>query len=114
MDSRARWAKRHPARVREFTRSWRKRNPDKWRAQVERHLKRVLEEQERVAGRPKPDTCEVCGGKGSSLNPARRIHFDHDHKTGAFRGWICDDCNKTLGNSRESVERLMLLARYLQ
>ena len=102
-----RWAKANRHKTRITIANWRKNNPHKYRAQVSRHLQRVLEEQERVAGRPKPITCEVCWQRG-------KIVFDHDHVTGEFRGWICEKCNKTLGNSGDSVERLLLLARYLQ
>jgi RNase P subunit RPR2 len=106
-DSRKRWAKAHPEKVYALTVAWRKNNPEKWRAQVKRMLARKAKRQEEIAGRPRPTICEVCWQPG-------QIVFDHNHKTGEFRGWICADCNKTLGNSRESVERLLLLARYLQ
>lgn len=35
---------------------------------------------ETIAGRPRPDICELCG------KPSFRIVFDYDHKTGKFRG----------------------------
>lgn len=58
------------------------------------------------AGRKKPDVCEVCGGKG-------QICFDHDHKTGKFRGWLCQPCNKILGFANDNPEVLMSLIKYL-
>ena len=60
-----------------------------------------------LAGRPKPEICEVCGGGGV-------ICFDHDHKTGKFRGWICNHCNITLGFSRDNTEVLRKLIKYLE
>src|SRR3990170_5510904 len=48
-----------------------------------------LEYKEAVAGRKKPNKCEIC-------NFAGRIQFDHCHKTGVFRGWICYQCNSAL------------------
>lgn len=62
---------------------------------------------ERKAGRKKPKQCEVCGGRGL-------IVFDHCHATGVFRGWICDPCNRTLGQSQDNAERLRKLADYLE
>ena len=45
---------------------------------------------EKIAGRKKPEQCEICGAMG-------RICFDHDHATGKFRGWLCVRCNGALG-----------------
>ncbi len=60
-----------------------------------------------LAGRSKPMRCEVCGSLG-------RICFDHDHKTGQFRGWICVGCNSALGYVKDNPELLILLADYLR
>lgn len=54
--------------------------------------------------------CHVCGV--SELELKRRLHLDHDHKTGKFRGWLCHHCNLSLGNAGDSPERLESLARY--
>ena len=62
---------------------------------------------ETLAGRPKPEKCEVCGKNG-------RICFDHDHNNGNFRGWICEQCNVILGYARDNPEILKLLAQYLE
>lgn len=62
---------------------------------------------ETIAGRLKPEVCEVCG------NAEARIVFDHDHITGKFRGWICDNCNVVLGHSKDNVEVLYKLINYL-
>ena len=48
-----------------------------------------------AAGRPRPDTCDICP------SPAGRIVFDHCHDSGVFRGWLCDRCNRTLGQVKE-------------
>lgn len=55
----------------------------------------------------KPNICSVCGSPG-------RICFDHNHKTGKFRGWLCSGCNLALGNVRDSPETLRKLADYLE
>jgi len=62
---------------------------------------------EAIAGRPKPDRCEICAGFD-------RIVFDHCHDRDKFRGWICTPCNIILGAARDSPERLMKLAKYLE
>ena len=58
------------------------------------------------AGRPKPENCEICNRKG-------KICFDHDHKTGVFRGWICWNCNVALGHLEDNVNILNNCIKYL-
>lgn len=41
-------------------------------------------------------------------------HTDHNHVTGKVRGLLCEICNLTIGNARESVSRLRSLADYLE
>lgn len=60
------------------------------------------------AGRPKLGQCEVCEIIGEML------YFDHDHKTGKFRGWLCGNCNRALGQAKDSPEVLRKLAIYLE
>lgn len=52
--------------------------------------------------------CDCCS-KFSS-----RLVFDHDHKTGAYRGYLCDSCNTGLGKLGDSVEGLTQALNYLQ
>jgi hypothetical protein len=42
--------------------------------------------------RPSDNRCDLC------MKPTVKFHFDHDHHTGAFRGWTCPRCNIMLGN----------------
>src|SRR5712691_2213539 len=65
---------------------------------------------EKLAGRPKPERCEICG----DLPGGKPISFDHDHKTGKFLGWLCMNCNTALGLCRDDPLRLEALARYLR
>lgn len=59
------------------------------------------------APRPKPEQCETCGAFGV-------ICYDHDHKTGKFRGWICKRCNFALGLVKDNTETLQSLIEYLK
>ena len=67
--------------------------------------------QVREAGRPRPKVCEVCERPSRDGNI---LHFDHDHATGGFRGWLCDNCNRALGLAGDSPVLLRRLADYLE
>lgn len=68
---------------------------------------RRKERLEEVAGRKRPDKCEVC-------QSGSRICFDHNHKTGKFRGWLCECCNLVLGFAKDNPETLIKLSKYLR
>ena len=63
---------------------------------------------EKIAGRAKPDRCEICNKK------PKRIMFDHCHKTGLFRAWVCGLCNLIMGLAKNSPALLRKLARHLE
>src|SRR5258706_2383981 len=65
-------------------------------------------ERARIAGRPRPDVCDICKQNN------RWICFDHCHASGRFRGWICDRCNKVLGLVEDDPALLRALAEYLE
>ena len=86
----------------------RKSNPEKERQRNLRYREKKNKEKELLAGRPKSLSCEIC----SEINT--RIVFDHCHKTGKFRGWICDRCNKVLGLVKDYDILLQRLVYYLK
>ncbi len=65
-----------------------------------------LSTKEKIAGRKRPENCELCGAMG-------KICFDHDHQTGKFRGWLCVRCNLVLGMVKDNIELLEKLKQYL-
>jgi hypothetical protein len=54
----------------------------------------------------KPDFCPICK-KNKKLSP------DHCHKTMAFRGWLCLDCNTTLGRMDDNPQFFINAIEYL-
>ena len=68
--------------------------------------KDTLAYKEKVAGRTRPTHCEVC-------YLTAKPDFDHDHKTGLFRGWLCRRCNLVLGMIKDDQALLRRLADYL-
>lgn len=69
--------------------------------------KSIRKKQTKLAGRPKPKRCELCKRIG------RKIVWDHCHQSGKFRGWICAQCNITLGTAGDSVKVLQRMIDYL-
>ncbi len=67
---------------------------------------------------------KVCGGCGGKNHKTRRNGkllkglsawcVDHDHKTGKFRGVLCQDCNSALGRVKDSIKTLERLVAYLK
>ena len=55
--------------------------------------------------------CEICGTK---FTTRKSMHLDHNHTTGAFRGFLCQGCNHGLGNFRDSPEVLRKAAAFLE
>jgi hypothetical protein len=107
---------RNKKRCHEANARWRKKNPEKTAQYVRTYKARVgrtvLNKSRdaaklKLAGRPKPIACEVCGNRG-------KICFDHDHGTNKFRGWLCEKCNLAIGQGRDDPKLLRLLAQYLE
>lgn len=73
---------------------------------------RGISRAKRLAGNPTPPSlgspCHNCG------RTDRKLLFDHDHETLRHRGWLCDNCNRSLGMLGDSVEALARTIRYLQ
>ncbi len=66
----------------------------------------------KLAGNPKRPPlgtpCYNCG------RPDRLLVFDHDHETLEFRGWICDNCNRSIGMLGDDIASLERAIKYLK
>lgn len=98
---------RYLEKQREQSRRWYRENKEKRLAYNKQWWKKYTASLEKEVGRKKPVDCEVCSRKG-------RIVFDHCHKTGKFRGWLCSNCNLALGNVEDNIEILKFLIKYLE
>lgn len=57
--------------------------------------------------------CAICERSKNLPGNGKRLHVDHDHKTGIIRGLLCHDCNLVLGNAHDSMEILKAALKYL-
>jgi hypothetical protein len=98
------------ATTNEYMKRWyAKQSPDK-KAEISAYVQKQKRRRlERMAGRPAPDVCEICGGTDS-----KNLSFDHCHRTGQFRGWLCARCNLTLGRVDDDQLLLHKMILYLQ
>ncbi len=81
-----------------------------WKGGISADTMYRIRRKEKLAGRVRPEQCEVCGAFGAAN---RGLCFDHDHKTGKFRGWICGRCNSALGMVKDNTGILLGLVDYL-
>lgn len=96
------------ASVLAYKKEWRKKNPSKhfshkiWtKYKISKaRFDEILIQQ---SGR-----CAIC-----TVPLMAKLHIDHDHKTGAVRGLLCDHCNHGIGRFRDNPQFLIQAAAYL-
>jgi hypothetical protein len=66
----------------------------------------------KLAGKPKyPELGTPCDNCGCTH---RKLVFDHDHETLEHRGWLCDNCNRSIGMLGDTIESLERTILYLK
>ena len=55
---------------------------------------------------PEGTPCQCCG----RIAP---LQLDHDHATGAYRGYLCKLCNISIGGLQDSIEGVSRALAYL-
>lgn len=92
----------------EYDRQWRPKNKEKVKGyRLKQRAKREAE-YTAIAGRPKPEVCDICAQKVGN------IVFDHCHNKGHFRGFLCDRCNTVLGLAEDNASLLVAMSAYLR
>lgn len=64
-----------------------------------------------VPTRATPEACECCGMPERVYS--RRLALDHNHNSGAFRGWLCLRCNSGIGLLGDSLTGVLAAVKYL-
>lgn len=59
--------------------------------------------------------CDIpfCNTNGSDRSTVGKPYIDHDHKTGKFRGLLCQNCNSMLGNCGDNIAIILSARDYL-
>jgi len=134
------WKAEHPERVKEGTRkrvqAWRHKNPDKYKAQIERsseqkrrsgyyeknkrtHINRQLVKQYGITIEEYEAMLESQNGKCAiceteTCPTGKRFAVDHCHDTGKVRGLLCKNCNIGLGMFKDDVKMVKNAFKYLR
>lgn len=105
-------------RNRERARQWRIDNPEKSREKtrqwyaLNKDRVRISSRQARYSAQPTRPEAQRCESCERLLDAAP--HFDHDHATGQFRGWLCSQCNTGIGLLGDDVHGLEKAIAYLK
>lgn len=103
------WAQRNPNEANVRSARWRARNPEKAYQISIRSKRKAMGIPEPL--RPKPTHCELCE---KHITAKGKMHLDHNHVTGKFRGWLCNTCNWSLGQLGDSITGLRKAIQYLE
>jgi Recombination endonuclease VII len=57
-----------------------------------------------------PYPCDCCN---KDIITTKTIQLDHCHKTGSFRGWLCKECNISMGNLGDDISGIMRVIKYM-
>lgn len=57
-------------------------------------------------------SCKLCGIHENS-EKHNRLHVDHCHTTGKYRGLLCGPCNRALGLLKDNIQTIQNAIKYL-
>ena len=95
-----------------YSRQWKKDNPEAHRSHNLKYAYGITTEQYGLILQEQNYQCMIC--KADQCNTGQNFAVDHDHKTGAVRGLLCQACNTALGKFKDNPELLRRAARYLE
>ena len=111
-NSRNEWRKKYWGHDNERNKSYNKRNADRIRGKkLQKNYWPQMTWQEALdewSGLYKEQ-----GGRCALGHEVKRLHVDHDHKTGKVRGLLCYNCNNGIGRLKDSIDLLQKAIVYL-
>ena len=63
-----------------------------------------------IPSKTNPYNCDNCK---KAIVTTKTIQLDHCHKTGKFRGWLCKECNISIGNLGDDINGIIHTIKYL-
>lgn len=57
-----------------------------------------------------PYPCDCCK---KPIFTTKTIQLDHCHETGKFRGWLCKECNISMGNLGDNIFGMVRAIKYM-
>jgi Recombination endonuclease VII len=105
------WREDNKERNYENNNAWRQAHPEIIRASKQRSsMRKIGIDPSALPPYPSDNRCPVCkrAAKGKAIG------FDHCHRCGAFRNWMCGRCNTILGLAEDDVATLKLLTLILE
>ena len=103
------WCAENPEQYKASKTKWLAENPEKAKQYKTKYNHRVRRLPKPT--RPCPELCECCGGPP---NGTGKLHLDHCHVTGLFRGWLCMRCNVGLGGFGDTLMGVKMAVKYLE
>lgn len=101
--------------------SWCRKCRASYRSEINRGKFRGQLTDDEVKKLKQQEKCDICGGSEATgsrnnkhLNKIYSLVMDHDHKTGKFRGMLCNLCNRGLGNFKDNTDVLEKAIEYLK
>ena len=106
------WREANPVRYAATQRAYKDANKDRLRKQHrDRHLKKsygIVSEEFDLLVLAQLNLCAIC-----FRYFGKRLHVDHDHRTGRIRGLLCGKCNKAIGLLDDQPQLAQAAANYL-
>ena len=90
----------------------RKRTPEQIRDADMRRLYGITVEDYDAMFDKQGGACKIC--RTPWIEGMKRFPVDHDHRTNAVRGILCDSCNRAIGLMNDDPARLMSAASYIE
>ena len=80
----------------------------------QRKASKGKQEAYKLAGKPeRPPLGTPCENPGCGRTD-KPLVFDHDHETLAHRGWLCDNCNRSMGMLGDTIASLQYAIDYMK
>ncbi|HEY1814900.1 MAG TPA: endonuclease VII domain-containing protein [Kofleriaceae bacterium] len=111
----AKWRAGNKKKISELGKRDRDQNPGRVRAAVLRRNFGITPLQLAAAVYFQLGRCAICRRDLIfDKNLKVRVHVDHDHRSGAFRGVLCVGCNSAIGKLKDDPAVLMRAADYVR